>query len=133
VLYWTLAMTKLGKALRAASIDHEAAMLQGIAYNRIAFLGFLIAAGLGAVAGGLIAPVSATTPAIGADYLVKGFIAVIVGGLGSVPGAILGGFFIACIETLGGFYFDPSWATIAIFLLVIAVLLVMPKGLLGHG
>ena len=73
------------------------------------------------------------SPVIGADYLIKGFIAVIVGGLGSVPGAILGGLFVAGIETFGSFYFDPSSATVAIFLLVIAVLLVRPKGLLGHG
>ncbi|SFU16952.1 branched-chain amino acid ABC transporter permease [Mesorhizobium sp. YR577] len=132
-LYWALTRTKLGKALRAASIDHEAAMLQGVPYNRMALAGFMIATALAAVAGVLIAPVSIVSPVIGADYLIKGFIAVIVGGLGSVPGAILGGLFVAAIETLGGFYFDPSSALIAIFVLVIAVLLVRPKGLLGHG
>ncbi|MBN8914479.1 MAG: branched-chain amino acid ABC transporter permease [Rhizobiales bacterium] len=133
LLYWALTRTKLGKALRAVSIDHEAAMLQGIPYNCMALSGFMIAAGLAALAGALIAPVTIVSPVIGADYLIKGFIAVIVGGLGSVPGAILGGLFVAAIETLGGFYFDPSSATIAIFVLVIAVLLVRPKGLLGHG
>lgn len=133
LLYWALTWTKLGKALRAVSIDHEAAMLQGVPYNRMALIGFMIAAGLAALAGALIAPVTIVSPVIGADYLIKGFIAVIVGGLGSVPGAILGGLFVAAIETFGGFYFDPSTATVAIFLLVIAVLLVRPKGLLGHG
>ncbi|MEP9355565.1 branched-chain amino acid ABC transporter permease [Xanthobacter sp. KR7-65] len=133
LLYWALTHTKLGKALRAVSIDHEAAMLQGIPYNRMALAGFMIATVLAALAGVLIAPVTIVSPAIGADYLIKGFIAVIVGGLGSVPGAILGGLFVAAIETVGGFYFDPSSATIAIFVLVIAVLLVRPKGLLGHG
>lgn len=133
VLYMALTRTKLGKALRAVSIDHEAAMLQGIPYDRMAFAGFMIAAALAALAGALIAPVTIVSPVIGADYLVKGFIAVIVGGLGSVPGAILGGLFVAAIETFGAFYFDPSSASIAIFLLVIAVLLVRPKGLLGHG
>lgn len=133
VLYMALTRTKLGRALRAVSIDHEAAMLQGIPYDRMAFAGFMIAAALAALAGALIAPVTIVSPVIGADYLVKGFIAVIVGGLGSVPGAILGGLFVAAIETFGAFYFDPSSASIAIFLLVIAVLLVRPKGLLGHG
>ncbi|MFC5421478.1 MULTISPECIES: branched-chain amino acid ABC transporter permease [Bosea] len=132
-LYWALTRTKLGKALRAVSIDHEAAMLQGVPYNRMALAGFMIASGLAALAGALIAPVTIVSPVIGADYLIKGFIAVIVGGLGSVPGAILGGLFVAGIETFGSFYFDPSSATVAIFLLVIAVLLVRPKGLLGHG
>ncbi|MBM0206462.1 branched-chain amino acid ABC transporter permease [Micromonospora sp. STR1s_5] len=133
VLYLALTRTKLGKALRAVSIDHEAAMLQGVPYGRMAFAGFMIAAALAAIAGALIAPVTIVSPVVGADYLIKGFIAVIVGGLGSVLGAILGGLFVAVIETLGGFYFDPSSATLAIFALVIIVLLVRPKGLLGHG
>jgi branched-chain amino acid transport system permease protein len=133
ILYWMLTFTKLGKALRAVAIDHEAAMLQGVPYNRMALAGFMIAASLAALGGALIAPVTIVSPVIGADYLIKGFIAVIVGGLGSIPGAILGGLFVAVIETFGSFYFDPSSATIAIFVLVIAVLLVRPKGLLGHG
>lgn len=132
-LYWALTRTKLGKALRAVSIDHEAAMLQGVPYNRMALAGFMIAAALAALAGVLIAPVTIVSPFIGADYLIKGFIAVIVGGLGSVPGAILGGLFVSAIETFGGFYFDPSSASLAIFMLVIAVLLVRPQGILGHG
>ena len=133
VLYLTLTRTKLGKALRAVSIDHEAAMLQGVPYNRMAFIGFMIAAGLAALAGILIAPISIVSPVIGADYLIKGFIAVVIGGLGSIPGAILGALFVATIETLGSFYIDPSSATIAIFVLVIVLLLVRPKGLMGHG
>lgn len=133
ILYWALTYTKLGKALRAVSIDHEAAMLQGVPYNRIAIFGFMIAAVLAALAGALIAPVSIVTPTIGADYLIKGFIAVIIGGLGSIPGAILGALFVAVIETVGSYYIDPTSATIAIFVLVIVVLLVRPKGLMGHG
>lgn len=133
VLYWVLAKTKLGKALRAVSEDHEAAMLQGIPYKRIALSGFLIATLLAGVAGVLIAPVSVITPVAGADYLVKGFIAVIVGGLGSIPGAIIGSMLIALIESLGGYFFDPTRATISMFVLVMIVLLVRPKGLLGHG
>lgn len=133
VLYWALTYTKLGKALRAVSIDHEAAMLQGVPYSRMALAGFMIAAVLAALAGALIAPISIVTPVIGADYLIKGFIAVIIGGLGSIPGAILGALFVAVIETVGSFYLDPTSATILIFVLVIVVLLVRPKGLMGHG
>ena len=132
-LYWVLAGTRLGKALRAVSIDHEAAMLQGVPYGRIALSGFLLATALAATAGALIAPASVVSPVLGADYLVKGFIGVVVGGLGSVPGAIVGSLFIAAIEAVGGFYLDSSSATIAMFSLVIVVLLVRPRGLLGHG
>lgn len=133
VLYWVLTATRFGKAMRAVSIDHEAAMLQGIPYRRIAFQGFAVATFLGAVAGALLAPISVITPVLGADYLIKGFIAVIIGGLGSIPGAIIGALFIALIESVGGYYFDPSIANLAIFTLVMLVLLVKPHGLLGKG
>lgn len=132
-LYLIIMRTKLGAALRAVSIDQEAAMLQGIPYNKIALSGFMLAAILAGIAGMLIAPVSIVTPAIGADYIVKGFIAVIIGGLGSVPGAIIGALFVAAIETFGGFYFGASTATLAIFILVIAFLLYRPKGIFGNG
>lgn len=130
-MYWVLSATRFGKAMRAVSIDHEAAMLQGIPYKRLAFQGFAVATFLGAVAGALLAPISVITPVLGSDYLIKGFIAVIIGGLGSVPGAIIGSLFIAMIESIGGFYFDPSVANLAIFVLVMVVLLVKPNGLLG--
>lgn len=130
-MYWVLAATRFGRAMRAVSIDHEAAMLQGIPYRRIAFQGFAVATFLGAVAGALLAPISVITPVLGSDYLIKGFIAVIIGGLGSVPGAIIGSLFIAMIESVGGFYYDPSVANLAIFVLVMVVLLVKPNGLLG--
>lgn len=132
-LYFILMKTKLGSALRAVSIDKEAAMLQGIPYNKIAFSGFLLAAGLAGIAGALIAPVSIVTPVIGHDYIVKAFIAVIIGGLGSIPGAVIGALFVASIETFGGYYYGASTATVAIFFLVIAFLLFRPKGLFGNG
>jgi branched-chain amino acid transport system permease protein len=132
-LYWTLSTTRLGKALRAVAADREAAMLQGIPYDRIAFSGFMIASLLAVVAGVLIAPVSIVAPIMGTDYLMKGFIAVVIGGLGSVPGAIVGALFIAFIEAAGGFYFDALTASVAMFVLVIVVLLFKPKGILGHG
>lgn len=127
-----LERTKFGKALRAVSIDHEAAMLQGIAYRQIALYGFLMATGVAAVAGMLIAPVAAVTPTLGDSYLVKGFIAVVVGGMGSISGAIVGSVLIALLETFVGFYFDPSLANLAIFVIVMVVLLVRPTGLFGN-
>jgi len=132
VFTWAMGKTQFGKALRAVSIDHEAAMLQGIPYRRIGFLGFVLATAVGAVAGALIAPVAAVTPVLGESYLIKGFIAVVIGGMGSVPGAILGSLLIAFVESFVGFYFDPSIANLAIFILVMVFLLVRPKGLLGH-
>lgn len=124
--------TRFGKALRAVSIDHEAAMLQGIAYRRIALYGFLIATSLAAIAGMLIAPLAAVTPTLGDSYLVKGFIAVVVGGMGSIVGAIAGSLIIALLESFIGFYFDPSVANLTIFVIVMVVLLVKPKGFFGN-
>lgn len=132
-LCWTIASSRLGKALRAVAEDHEAAMLQGIPYRRIALIGFLIATGLAAVAAVLLSPVTVSSPIIGNDYLIRGFIAIVIGGLGSIPGAILGSVLIAVIESAGGYYFDPTWATITMFALTMFVLLVRPKGILGHG
>jgi len=133
ILYVVLGSTKIGKAMRAVSIDHEAAMLQGVQYKKIAFAGFMIATFLGALAGAIMAPLAMISPTVGSDYLVKGFIAVIIGGLGSVPGAIVGSLFIGMIESFGGFFYDPSIANIAMFALVMITLLVRPKGLLGNG
>jgi branched-chain amino acid transport system permease protein len=132
-LYWTLASTKLGKALRAVAADREAAMLQGIPYNRLALIGFLLAALMAALAGALIAPVSMVTPTMSTDYLMKSFVAVVMGGLGSLPGAILGALIISVIEAVGGYFFDASTATIAMFVLVIMILVFRPKGLIPHA
>ncbi len=130
---WAIMSSRLGKALRAVSEDHEAAMLQGIPYRRIALAGFLIATFLAAIAAVLLSPVTVSSPVVGGDYLIRGFIAVVIGGLGSIPGAILGSVLIAVIESVGGYYFDPTWATIAMFALTMFVLLVRPKGILGNG
>jgi branched-chain amino acid transport system permease protein len=87
--------------------------------------------GLAAVSGGLLAPLTPITPALGSDYLTKAFIIIIIGGLGSLPGAILGSFLIAAIESVAGCFFDVSYATIAMFALVF--LLVRPEGMLGYA
>jgi branched-chain amino acid transport system permease protein len=128
-----LSATRFGKAMRAVSIDHEAAMLQGIPYKKIAFNAFAIATFLAAVAGAIMAPISVITPTVGADYLVKGFIAVVIGGLGSVPGAIVGSLFVGFLESFGGYFIDPSSANMAIFVLAMLILLLRPKGVMGNG
>ena len=132
-LYQFVQHSRLGKALRAVAEDREAAMLQGIRYRRTSFYGFMIGSGLAAVSGGLLAPLTPITPALGSDYLTKAFIIIIIGGLGSIPGAILGGFLIAAIESVAGYFFDLSYATIAMFALVIVFLLVRPEGMLGYA
>ncbi len=131
IMCWFIASSRMGKALRAVSEDHEAAMLQGIPYRRIALTGFIIATFLAAIAAVFLSPVTVSSTIIGSDYLIKGFIAIVVGGLGSIPGAIIGSVLIAVLESLGGYYFDPTWATISMFVLTMFVLLIRPKGILG--
>ena len=130
---WLIAATKLGKSLRAVSEYHEAAMLQGIPYRKTALYGFLIATFLAAIAGALLAPVTVISANVGSDFLIKGFIAIVIGGLGSIPGSIIGSILIAVIESVGGYYFDPSLATLAMFVITMLVLLVRPKGIMGNG
>lgn len=133
MLYWLVHRTRLGLALRAVSEDSEAAMLQGIPLRRTALYGFLIGSLLAASAGALMAPLAAVTTFMGGGFLIKAFIIIIVGGLGSIPGAIVAGVLIALIESVGGYVFDPSTATIAMFVLVMLVLLMRPQGILRHA
>lgn len=132
-LWLLVTRTKLGLALRAVAEDQEAAQLQGMKYRRIALQGFMIGCALAAAAGAFMAPMAAITTFMGADFLIKAFIIIIIGGLGSIPGAIIGGFIIAAIESFGSYFFDSSTATIALFVLVIVGLLVRPQGIMGHA
>jgi len=132
-LYLLIERTRLGLALRAVAQDQEAAMLQGMPYRRVALYGFLIGAALAACAGVLMAPINAVTTVSGDEFLIKAFIIIIIGGLGSVAGAIVGGLFIGMVESVGGYFFDPSTATLTMFILVIVFLLVRPQGILGNA
>jgi len=133
VLWYFLQRTKMGLALRAVAEDREAALLQGMDDNRVMLAGFVIGSLLASLAGGLIAPTTVLTPLIGADYLTKAFIIIIVGGTGSIPGAIFGGFIVGMVESLAGFYLDSTTALIALFVLLSAVLLVRPQGILHRA
>lgn len=132
VLLVAVSHSRLGAALRAVALDREAAMLQGIPYRRIALYGFLIGSALAALAGGLIAPVTVVLPSMGAEFLIKSFMIVIIGGLGSISGAIIASFLIATVESFSAYFFDLPTATICMFVVVIATLLFRPQGLLGR-
>jgi branched-chain amino acid transport system permease protein len=131
VLLFLIYRTKLGAALRALAEDQEAAMLQGIRIKRLAFYGFLIGSSLAAIAGGLIAPLTVILPGMGAEFITKAFMIVIIGGLGSIWGAIIASFFLAFIESFGSFFIDLPLVTVLTFVLVAALLVVRPQGILG--
>jgi branched-chain amino acid transport system permease protein len=132
VLYGFLMHTRSGRALRAVVQDMEVATAQGIRAHVVYPMGFALGVGLAAIAGALMAPVFSVSPFIGAAPLFKAFIVVVLGGLGSIPGAALASLLLGVAESLGSTFFDGSTADMLIFAFVIVVLVIRPSGLLGR-
>ena len=133
LLWYFIKATKIGQAMRATSQDREAAMLQGISMRRICAVGLGLSCALAGGAGALIAPTSVVNFGVGEPWLMKSFIIIIVGGMGSIPGSLLAGIILGFIESFGSFFFSIPTATVISFGLVIIMLLLRPRGLLGHG
>lgn len=132
--------TKLGKAMRAASGDAKAAALMGISVNKTISIAFAIGSALGAIGGILFAMAyPQIKPLMGVMPGLKAFIAAVLGGIGILPGAMLGGFLLGIIESitkgfLSAFWPDASlWADAILFLILILVLLLKPAGILGKN
>ena len=125
--------TKMGKAMRAVSEDKGAATLMGINVNRTISLTFAIGSGLAAIAGVLLCTAYPTLmPTTGAMPGIKAFTAAVFGGIGSIPGAMLGGILLGVIEIFGKAYISTQLSDAIVFAVLIIVLLVKPTGLLGH-
>jgi branched-chain amino acid transport system permease protein len=125
-----LKKTRLGKGFRAAAQDRETALLMGVNLSIADSFTFGASAGLGAVGGVLIAPVLFVTPYIGLIFTAKGFAAAVLGGLGSIRGAILGGFLLGILESLVTAFISSVYKDALAFLLLILILIVKPSGLL---
>jgi len=125
--------TFLGTAIRSVSQDRQAARLMGINVERTYLLTFGLGAGLAGLAGVLLAPLFTLTPDVGFSFILAAFAVVVLGGLGSVAGAYIGGLFVGVIESLAGYYIDPSLKQAFWFTLFVIVLVVRPSGLLGHA
>lgn len=133
LLYIFLRHSRPGRALRAVVEDFEIASIQGI-HSRIYYpIGFAIGVGLAAVAGALMAPLFSVSPFVGEAPLLKAFIVVILGGLGSIPGAAVAGLVLGLVESYSSLFLSSSTADMLIFLIVIIMLVVRPKGILGQG
>lgn len=123
--------TDLGRRIRGTANSRDGARYVGINVSRINYLTFGIGAALAGVAGGSIALFQRFDPFTGESYLINAFVIVILGGLGSFPGAFVGGLIIGMIQVFGGYYLPGTTAQVLIFLLFIGTLLVKPEGLFG--
>jgi branched-chain amino acid transport system permease protein len=126
--YFFFKFTKMGKAMRATAQNREAASLMGIRVKTVFSMTWAISAMMGAVAGCLLAPMVTANPDMG-WVIIKAFAASILGGFGSIPGAIFGGFLLGIIENLAGGYISTAFKDVAAFLVIITILVVMPAGL----
>jgi branched-chain amino acid transport system permease protein len=124
--------TRMGKAMRATFQDRETAALMGVDIGRVHTATFTLGSGLAAAAGALLGPVFVVTPTMGDLASLKAFAIVILGGLGSIPGATLGGFILAFMEELGAGYVSSGYRDAMGFLLIIAILLLKPTGLFAR-
>ena len=131
-LWWFFNRTLYGKAMLATSHNRLAAQLVGISVRRVLLVAFGLAAGLGALAGILIGPITFTAWDVGVMLGLKGFAAAILGGLGSGPGAVLGGLLLGLVEALSAGYVSSAYKDVIAFGIMLAVLVLMPNGLLGR-
>ena len=133
VLRFLIQGTKIGRAMRATAQDHEAAYAMGVNVNRIFSIAFALASALGGAAGVLIGIYyNAVYPSMGATAGLKGFAACILGGLTSIPGAILGGLIIGVVENLTVQFLASGYRDVVAFLVMVLVLVLRPQGLLGR-
>ncbi|MCP4875333.1 MAG: branched-chain amino acid ABC transporter permease [Gammaproteobacteria bacterium] len=131
LLWYFLTRTKLGWALRAVALDREAAALQGININRISMIAIGVGGALAGLAGALMAPLTNINPHMGHNVIITAFIVTIVGGVGSLSGAVLAAVLYALFHTFVTVYFGGTVATICGLILMVVVLIVKPTGIMG--
>lgn len=124
--------TMAGQAMRASALNRRGAALCGINSQRMVLYSFALSAFLGAASGFIITPTNLTSYDVGIMLGMKGFAAAIIGGLGTVPGAILGGFLLGVVEALGAGLVSPQYKNVIVFCLFLAVLFIRPQGILGR-
>lgn len=132
MLWFFLTKTKLGWALRAVSQDREAAALQGISAIKISKVAIGVGAAMAGLAGALMAPLTNINPHMGHNVIIAAFIVTIVGGIGSLPGAVIASVLYALFHTFVTTYFSGTIATISGLMIMVLILIVRPTGIMGQ-
>jgi branched-chain amino acid transport system permease protein len=125
--------TPFGRAMKACSISHDAARLMGIDTARVVAVAFALAAGLGAIAGAAVTPLTSTAFDVGARIGLKGFAAAILGGLGDFRAAVAGGLALGLVESLSVAYISSTYKDAIALVVLLAVLFLRPQGLFGRA
>ena len=133
VLHLFLTRTTTGLTIIAMAQNRDGAALVGIDATRVTLLVFAISGALAAVAAVLYSPINLVYPAMGQLVITKAFVIIILGGMGSFPGAIVGGLIIGLAEAFGGFYFSTDYKDLIAFVLLVVILSVRPQGLFSKG
>ena len=131
-LWMIVSRTRMGKAMRATAVDRDAAAMMGIDVDRVIVFTFVLGSALAGAGGVLFAMRSDVYPQMGFIVGLAGFVAAVIGGIGSVPGAMLGGYLLGLIESVTQTYITTQWSNLVIFSVLIVFMLVRPQGLLGR-
>jgi branched-chain amino acid transport system permease protein len=132
ILQWIIKHTFLGKAIRATVQDGEAAKLMGIAVPRIFLITFAAGSALVGLAACVMVPLFSVFPTVGLNFVLIAFVIVVLGGMGSIEGALLGGFCVGVVQSLSGYYVAPAFGQLFFFLLFLLVMIFRPNGLFGQ-
>ena len=133
LLWLFIDRTLLGKAVIATAVNRLAARLVGIDTRRIVGLSFAVSAAIGAIAGVLVTPITLTSYDVGTLLALKGFAAAMLGGIGSAVGAVVGGLVLGMLEAFSAGYVSSKYKDAVAFIVLLAALLAMPRGLFGRG
>jgi branched-chain amino acid transport system permease protein len=131
-LRWMIRFTYLGKAIRATVQDGEAAMLMGIPVPRIFLITFAGGSALVGLAACVMMPLFSVFPTVGLNFVLIAFVIVVLGGMGSIEGALFGGICIGVVQSLSSYYVSPALGQMFFFILFLLVMLFRPEGILGQ-
>ncbi|HTJ98244.1 MAG TPA: branched-chain amino acid ABC transporter permease [Bordetella sp.] len=132
-VWWFLQATRYGKAIRSVSQAPELAVISGISINQVRNVTFALGAAMAGLAGVLLAPTFASDPQLGARFGIKAFAVIIVGGMGSYPGAMLAALMMGVLEVFAGYLYGQVLGSATVFLAMLVVLVFRPRGIFGMG